>query len=75
MSAMSDAVPLVISVPTAGALLGLSRVSAYRLAKQGGLPLAPLPGRQKVLVAGLEKLLDTRITAERIAEAAKQVAA
>jgi hypothetical protein len=58
-------VPLTVSVPLAGALLGVSPPTAYRLQ----LPVLDLPGRQRVSVAYLERLLGSKITADRIAQA------
>lgn len=60
-----ELVPLAVSVPLAGALLGVSRPTAYRL----DLPVLRLPGRKRVAVADLERLLGTKITADRIAQA------
>jgi hypothetical protein len=60
-----ELVPLAVSVPLAGALLGVSRPTAYRL----DLPVLRLSGRKRVAVADLERLLGTKITADRIAQA------
>jgi hypothetical protein len=57
--------PLAVSVPLAGALIGASPPTAYRL----HLPVLALPGRQRVAIANLERLLGTKITAEHLAEA------
>lgn len=57
--------PLTVSVALAGALLGVSRPTAYRL----HLPVLNLPGRKRIAIADLERLLGTKITAERIAQA------
>jgi len=58
-------VPLTVSIPLAGILVGVSRPTAYRL----HLPVLDLPGRKKVAVADLERLVGTKITADHIAEA------
>jgi hypothetical protein len=60
-----ELVPLTVSVPLAGALLGVSRPTAYRL----HLPVLDLPGRKRVAIADLERMLGTKITADRIAQA------
>jgi hypothetical protein len=61
--------PLAVSVQTAGRLLGLSKPSAYRLARSGSLPILPIPGRKKVSVAKLAELVGRQISAEEIARA------
>jgi len=68
-------IPLTLSVPVAGALLGLTRPTAYRLAENGGLPLVNLGGRRKVSTAELERRLGQSITLERLALAERQAAA
>lgn len=49
--------PLLLAVPRAAALLGISRASAYRLAAAGELPVRKLGGRVYVVTAGLRELL------------------
>ena len=53
-----DDLPLLIAVPKAAKLLGISRTSAYRLAASGELPTRRLGGRVYVLTAALRSLLD-----------------
>lgn len=48
--------PLLLPVPCAAQLLGISRQSAYRLAAAGELPVRRLGGRLYVVTAGLRKL-------------------
>jgi excisionase family DNA binding protein len=48
--------PLLLPVPRAAKLLGISRQSAYRLAAAGELPVRRLGGRLYVVTAGLRKL-------------------
>jgi hypothetical protein len=60
--------PLTLSIPEAGALLGLSRVAAYRAAKAGSIPLVKLR-RFAVPVAKLEELIGQPLSAERIRQA------
>ncbi|MBT9140974.1 MAG: putative DNA-binding proteinA [Dehalococcoidia bacterium] len=50
---------LVLSVPEAGRLLGLSRATAYALANSGELPCLRLGRRLIVPKAALEKLLES----------------
>jgi len=57
--------PLTVPVPLAGALFGASPPTAYRL----NLPVLALPGRKRVAIADLERLLGTKITTEHLAEA------
>jgi predicted DNA-binding transcriptional regulator AlpA len=49
--------PLLLPVPRAAALLGISRAAAYRLATSGELPTRRLGGRVYVLTAGLRELV------------------
>ena len=49
------ALPLLLPVPTAARLLGISRSAAYRLADSGELPVRRLGGRVYVVTS---KLLD-----------------
>jgi excisionase family DNA binding protein len=53
-----DDLPLLIAVPKAAKLLGISRTSAYRLAASGELPTRRLGGRVYVVTAALRSLLD-----------------
>lgn len=63
--------PLTVPIDLAGALLGLSRLAAYREVKAGAIPVLPgFAGRARVPLAGLEKLVGRTITAADI-EAAK----
>lgn len=48
-----DAMPLLITVPRAGELLGISRSAAYRCAASGQLPTTRLGGRLYVITARL----------------------
>lgn len=49
--------PLVMSVPEAGAKLGLSRSSAYEAARRGDIPTIHLGRLIKVPVAAFERML------------------
>jgi excisionase family DNA binding protein len=49
--------PLLLAVPRAAALLGISRAAAYRLVKSGELPVRRLGGRVYVVTAGLQELV------------------
>ena len=49
---------LVLSVPEAASLLGISRRLAYELAARGELPVLRLGGRVLILRRPLERLLD-----------------
>ncbi|HVW32423.1 MAG TPA: helix-turn-helix domain-containing protein [Acidimicrobiia bacterium] len=49
---------LVLSVPEAAGLLGISRSLAYSLAARGELPALRLGGRVVILRRPLERLLD-----------------
>lgn len=51
--------PLLIPVPTAARLLGISRSAAYRCAASGDLPTAHLGGRVYVVTARLQTLLES----------------
>jgi glutamate-1-semialdehyde aminotransferase len=70
-----DLVPLTLSVPVAGALLGLTRPTAYRLAMTGGFPLVDIGGRRKVSTAELERRLGQKLTLERLELAQRAAAA
>jgi excisionase family DNA binding protein len=48
--------PLLLAVPRAAKLLGISRGAAYRLAASGDLPVRRLGGRVYVVTAGLREL-------------------
>lgn len=48
--------PLLLAVPRAAKLLGISRAAAYRLAASGDLPVRRLGGRVYVVTAGLRDL-------------------
>jgi hypothetical protein len=48
--------PLLLAVPRAAQLLGISRAAAYRLAASGDLPVRRLGGRVYVVTAGLREL-------------------
>jgi len=49
--------PMLIPVPLAARLLGISRSAAYRCAARGDLPTAHLGGRVCVITARLQDLL------------------
>jgi hypothetical protein len=51
--------PLLIPVPRAAQLLGISRSAAYRCAAAGDLPTAHLGGRVYVVTAKLRELLES----------------
>ena len=48
--------PLLLAVPRAAGLLGISRAAAYRLVASGDLPVRRLGGRVYVVTAGLREL-------------------
>jgi excisionase family DNA binding protein len=50
--------PLLLPVPKAAQLLGISRAAAYRLAANGELPVRRLGGRVYVVTAKLLDLVD-----------------
>jgi predicted DNA-binding transcriptional regulator AlpA len=50
--------PLLISVPAAGRLLGTSRAAAYRFASAGDLPTKRLGRRVYVVVARLRDFIE-----------------
>jgi hypothetical protein len=52
-----EGLPLLIPVPQAASLLGISRSAAYRCAACGDLPTTHLGGRVYVVTARLEELL------------------
>ncbi len=49
--------PLLLAVPRAAQLLGISRAAAYRLVASGELPVRRLGGRVYVVTAGLRELV------------------
>jgi excisionase family DNA binding protein len=49
---------LVLSIPEAAEMLGISRRLAYQLAGRGELPALRLGGRIVILLRTLERLLD-----------------
>lgn len=50
--------PLLLTVPRAAALLGISRAAGYRLVASGELPHRRLGGRVYVVTAGLRALVE-----------------
>jgi len=50
--------PLLISVPVAARLLGLSRSTAYRLALAGELPVRRVQGRVYVITSRLRDFVE-----------------
>ncbi|BBX16563.1 MULTISPECIES: helix-turn-helix domain-containing protein [Mycolicibacterium] len=52
-----DALPLLLPVPQAAELLGISRASAYRLAATGELPSRRLGGRIYIVTSELRELV------------------
>ena len=54
-----EGLPLLIPIPKAAQLLGLSRSAAYRCAAAGDLPTAHLGGRIYVVTSKLRKLLES----------------
>ena len=53
-----EGLPLLVAVPVAAKLLGLSRSTAYRLALSGELPVRRLGGRVYVVTARLRELVE-----------------
>ncbi|QQW37226.1 helix-turn-helix domain-containing protein [Mycobacterium marinum] len=49
--------PLLLAVPRAAQLLGISRAAAYRLVASGELPVLRLGGRIYVVTDGLRELV------------------
>jgi excisionase family DNA binding protein len=49
--------PLLLAVPRAAQLLGISRAGAYRLVASGELPARRLGGRVYVVTAALRELV------------------
>ena len=54
-----DELPLLIPVPRAAQLLGLSRSAAYRCAASGDLPTRHLGGRVYIVTAKLREYLES----------------
>jgi Helix-turn-helix domain len=52
-----DQLPLLLAVPRAAAILGISRAAAYRLAASGECPVRRLGGRVYVVTAELRELV------------------
>jgi excisionase family DNA binding protein len=57
MNETFDHLPLLLAVPQAATLLGISRASAYRLVAAGELPARRLGGRVYVVTARLRDLV------------------
>jgi predicted DNA-binding transcriptional regulator AlpA len=55
--------PLLIPVPRAAKLIGISRAAAYRYASSGDLPTKRLGRRVYVVSVRLREFLDTEVTA------------
>lgn len=51
--------PLLIPIPKAARLLGISRSAAYRCAASGDLPTRHLGGRVYIVTAKLQELLES----------------
>jgi predicted DNA-binding transcriptional regulator AlpA len=51
-----NSLPLLISVPMAAKILGLSRASAYRLATSGDLPSRRLGNRIFIITAAIKEI-------------------
>lgn len=64
-------VPPTLSVPLVAALLGASPATGYRIAKH--LPRVPIPGKWRVATADFERLFQTTVTPERLAEARRRL--
>ena len=54
-----DGLPLLIPVPQAAKLLGISRAAAYRFASAGDLPIKRLGRRVYIVSAKLCEFIDT----------------
>jgi predicted DNA-binding transcriptional regulator AlpA len=54
-----DGLPLLIPVPRAATLLGISRAAAYRFANTGDLPTKRLGRRVYVVSAKLREFIET----------------
>jgi predicted DNA-binding transcriptional regulator AlpA len=55
--------PLLIPVPKAAELLGISRAAAYRFANAGDLPVKRLGRRLYVVTARLREFIETKADA------------
>ncbi len=53
-----EELPMLLAVPRAAKMLGVSRSAAYRLAEAGELPIRRLGGRIYVVTAKLFELVD-----------------
>jgi hypothetical protein len=53
-----DNLPLLLAVPRAAKILGISRASAYRLAASGELPVRHLGGRIYIVTKLLQQFVD-----------------
>jgi excisionase family DNA binding protein len=49
--------PLLLAVPRAAELIGISRAAAYRLVSTGELPVRRLGGRVYIVTSGLRDLM------------------
>jgi excisionase family DNA binding protein len=49
--------PLLLAVPRAASLLGISRATAYRLVASGELPVRRLGGRVYIVTSALQELV------------------
>lgn len=49
--------PLLLAIPRAAELLGISRAAAYRLVSTGELPVRRLGGRVYIVTSGLRDLI------------------
>lgn len=54
-----EELPLLIPVPRAAQILGISRSAAYRCAASGDLPTTHLGGRVYVVTSRLQSLLES----------------
>lgn len=54
-----DGLPVLIAVPRAAKIMGISRASAYRLASAGELPVRHLGGRVYIVTKLLRQLVET----------------
>jgi hypothetical protein len=70
----TEHIPLTVPIDLAGELLGMDRQAAYRMAKSGALRVLPGPGRKKVSLASLSKLLEHELTAADIEAARDRLA-
>lgn len=52
-----DHLPLLLAVPRAASILGISRAAAYRLAASGELPVRRLGGRVYIVTSELRELI------------------